>query len=350
MRIAAALSLLVAALGCGDESEPAQCWDIEREVPLFPHADLDVLLVVGNESSMAEEQAAVADEVHLLVDHLHALEGGLPDLHAAVVSDDGAALLLPEPCPPLTDGQLFVTDVVVDPETGTRELDYTGDLGDQIACMVEVGTAGDDLERPLASLAGAVGDEDSGFRRPGAALAIAIVTDGEDGSPDEVSTYAGRVQARARADVVVSVVSGGPDGCALDGFTDAAPAPRLAAFAGSFGDAGSAVSLCGEAPLLGELQRALDGLSTGACLPDDASSPPECRVSDVWHDGQEDQREYSLAPCDESAPPCFSIAEDALACPFTDSHLRLVIDRGGTAAPDDTAVAARCLAGEPECR
>jgi hypothetical protein len=344
--------LLVVLAGCTDHAadDPMQCWDVQKETLLLLRADLDLVVMVGNAASMAQEQAALADDAHLLVEQLVTLPGGLPDLHAAVMTDDDAMLLVPDGCP-LTDGQAYLSDVVIDSGTGTREFNYTGELGDQLACMVEVGTSGDEVQRPLSSLARTIEEDSGGFRRPSVTLAVAIVTDGEDASPDEVGSYAQRILTRAPGSAAISVVSGGPEGCTLDGFTDAAPAPRLAAFADAFGTGGSATSLCGEAPLLEDVGTALRRADVGTCLADNvASGPTDCRVSDVWHQDEDDQREYPIPSCQEAAPPCFSIVEDALACPYTGSHRRLMVDRGGTSPREETHAVAACQVGEPECR
>jgi hypothetical protein len=351
VRSLALLLLLPAACDGASEPEPMQCKELFQQQLYFLKADLDLLVVVGNASTMAEEQAALVDgEVAQLVDRLESLLGGLPDLHAAVMSDDAAALLVPDGCPALTDGSHFVTDVMVNADTGSREFNYTGDLGNQLSCMAGIGTAGDAVERPLASLVRALENAENGFRRTGSALAIAIVTDGDDASPDDIASYVERTRARApaSASVAISVVSGGAKGCTRDGFTEAAPAPRLAAFADQLGPEGSAVSLCGEAPLLGGLADALDGLSVGACIGDEVPSPADCRVSLVQNRDQSDEEELPLPSCGEAEPPCFSIAEDELLCPYTRSHLRVTVDRGGTPAPEGSAAIAACTVS-PDC-
>jgi hypothetical protein len=343
--------LALATLACDGQppvAEPAQCWNVLTYVPLLLRARVDLLFVVGNASSMAEEQAALADEVRELVAQLEALPAGVPDLHAAVMSDDGAALLAPDTCPALTDGGQVVIDEVLSLEPSAREVNYTGDLASQLACMVAVGTAGDEVERPLASLAGALEDGANGFRRPGVPLAIAIVSDGEDASPDEVAAYFDRVRAVAPTDASVSVVSGGIEGCTRDGFTDAAPAPRLVAFAGDFGHGGSAVSLCDDDPLLAGLAGALASLPVDGCLPDEVPSPPDCTLADVSHRGQATETGYAIHSCAEGSLPCFVIAKNELACPDTALHRHIVVERGGATPPDDTLVIGSCSLDE-EC-
>lgn len=342
--------LLLAVLACDGQpmvEEPAQCWNVLREVPLLMRARVDLLLVVGDAGSMAEEQAALADEVRGLVAQLAALPAGVPDLRAAVISDDGPALLVPDTCP-LVDGGRVVVDQVLSVEPDARAANYTGDLADQLACMVEVGTGGDEVERPLAALAGAL-EGANGFRRPGVPLAIAIVTDGEDASPDQVAAYFERVRAVAPTDASVALVSGGLEGCARDGFTDAAPAPRLSEFAGDFGDGGSAVSLCGDDPLLAGLADALTSLPVDGCIPDEVPSPPDCSVYDLRNWGQADERGYALRPCSQGSLPCFVIARNDLACPDTALHRHIVVERGGATPPDDTRVFGRCVISEA-CR
>lgn len=347
MRTSIAL-LLLAALACDDEpmpDEPMQCKEIQKEVRAVLTAHLDLVVLVGNASSMAEEQAALSDQLGWFLDQMESLWGGLPDLHAAVMSDDGAEFLVPAGCPALTDDRDFVVDRLIDQETGTREWNYTGDIGNQLSCMMQVGTAGDEGQRPLASLARALEDEERGFRRPAAALAIAILTDGEDASPDEVAAYAERVQATAKppASALVSVVSGGAAGCTLDGFTEAAPAPRLAGFLDAFGEQGAAVSMCSEESLWAGLAGMLDLLPVGMCIGDQVASPPDCRVSDMLYLDQDNQEEYPLPSCDDSVPPCFAIVVDEPGCPETISHLRLLVDRGGTHPREGSVTMASCV-------
>jgi hypothetical protein len=345
----AAVAFLLLALGCDGESD-VQCMEPVQEDPLHLVSRLDLLLVIGNAGSMAEEQAEVAGDIEPLVDRLRELPRGLPDLHAAVITDDGPTLVMRDECPPLTDGNAFISDVLFDAHAGARAFNYTGDLAEQLGCMAVVGASEDGVQYPLASLTAAIEDDASGFRRPAAALAIVIVTDGEDASPDDVAAYAARVRARARypTPVAVSVVSGGPDGCALDGFTDAAPAPRLAAFAEALAGDASPVSLCGTDPLLGGIAAALAGHQVGACIDNHLADPPDCRVHDLTRPGEDGQAEYAILPCDQAGPPCFAIATDPLRCADTRSHLRLSLDRGGRPPPAGSSTAAVCRVA-PDC-
>ena len=338
----ASVLLVVLAVACGEEADPDPmvCRDIDTDEDYALRGELDLLFLVGNAGSMTEVQAALPDQVYWLVNQLESLRGGLPDLHAAVLSDDGGALQLPAGCPSLTDGGDYISDSLIDPNVASRAINYTGQLADQLACMLQVGTEGGEVERPLASLARALEDQVGWFRRPAASLAIVIVTDGEDASPAEVSAYVDRVRDLAPVPMssTVSVVSGGRDGCALDGFTDASPAPRLADFAAAFGDAGRTVSLCGQDPFFAGIA-APERLAEGTCLSNNVLEAADCvvRYGDV-----------RIPSCDESAPPCFTVSEDELSCPNSASHRRLAVDHGGSARPDGTIATAECPT-EPEC-
>jgi hypothetical protein len=342
MRLTAVLLLLAA---CGDDltDEPfGQCDEMIREVEVVLRAEIDVLLVVSNAASMAEEQAALAAEMGWLVARLTASPlGFLPDLHVGFMSDDGTGLAVPEACPDLSDGSAFVVDELADAVTGTRSLNHTVDLEEQLACMVQVGTTGGYISRPLASLADAVEDE-TGFRRSAVPLMVAIVTDGEDGSPGDVVSYAQRIGGSAPNGTYVSVVSGGPEGCTLEGVTDAAPAPRLVDFASAFGDHGSAMSLCGEEPLLGGMAGMLWRIPIAACLDPTLGRAPDCRVSDVQNLDQDNQQDFSIPSCDDSEGPCFEIVANDCGAPGTGAHMHLVVNRRGTPPREGTIVVARC--------
>lgn len=345
MRTAPLLLLPVALLACGDDLTDdgfGQCQEMIRAIPVVLRAEIDLVLVVADATSMSEEQAALAGEMEWLVDRLTAAPlGFLPDIHIGVLSDDGGGLEVADGCPQLSDGGVFVVDQLVDESTGTRSFNYTGELGEQLACMVQLGTAGDDVSRPLAGLAAAV-EDGGGFRRPAVPLAVAIVTDGEDLSPDDVVSYAQRVGKNAPAGTYVSVVSGGREGCTLDGFSDAAAAPRLADFAAAFGEHGAAVSLCGEGPLSGGLAGMFWRIPVAACLDPVLGSAPDCRVSDVRNLDQDDQEEFPIPSCDESEPPCFDIGDNDCGAPSSSAHLHLVVDRGSTPPREGTVVVARC--------
>ena len=76
-----------------------------------PLAKLDLLFVIDNSASMAEEQANLARNIPELLRQLERTPGGLPDMHIGFVSSSfGAGPTQPTPtCPPLGDtGRLQV--------------------------------------------------------------------------------------------------------------------------------------------------------------------------------------------------------------------------------------------------
>ena len=77
----------------------------------------------------------------------------------------------------LFGGGLWTTDGT---PGGTREVNYTGKLEDALSCISHVGDAGCGFESPLEAIKRALDGrhpENAGFLRPGAFLAVVILTD-----------------------------------------------------------------------------------------------------------------------------------------------------------------------------
>jgi hypothetical protein len=172
-----------------------------------PPPKVDLLVVVDNSGSMAEEQLRLALDFERLITTLELAEGGLPDLHVGVVSSDvGAgpndivgcvgegdrgvlknAATTPGCAPP--DGP-FIADTVA--EDGSRERNYTGTLADTFACIAQIGVDGCGFERPLEAVRLALDGsnlENAGFLRDDAALAVLFVTDEDDCSAEDTDLY-----------------------------------------------------------------------------------------------------------------------------------------------------------------
>ena len=203
MRTAAAL-LLLAGFGCTDREvsavEPNRSRELPKVIPVSQNRSLDLLFVVDDSPSMRQEQASLAVNFPLFVDVLESAAGGLPDIHLGVVSPnvgtgpwggggdacagngDGGLLLVPDGCPPLTDGARFISDVEIDEETGARAFNYRGDLAAQFACMAELGADGCGFEQPLEAAARALENqvENAGFLRDDAFLMVVFLTDEDD--------------------------------------------------------------------------------------------------------------------------------------------------------------------------
>src|SRR5690606_15398731 len=127
---------------------------------------------------------------------LRQIDGGLPNLHLGVISQDlGAGGLtvggtcagagdagsllatprLPGCAPP--DGK-FIADVEGG-DGGPRITNYAGSLEDTFACIATLGPTGCGFEQHLGSLRRALIDNpgNAGFLRPDAFLAIVIISD-----------------------------------------------------------------------------------------------------------------------------------------------------------------------------
>ena len=164
-------------------------------------AKLDLLFVVDNSNSMAEEQGNLVNNFASFMQALGVTDGADgPDLHIAVVSSDlgaGAGTFSATSCPMGGDQGLFcrtqgsaaAADVCarcqVDTSQGrflrTRSPNFTGSLGNAFSCMARLGTTGCGFEHTLGALTSALGAAQNGpFLRADAYLAFVIITDEDD--------------------------------------------------------------------------------------------------------------------------------------------------------------------------
>ncbi len=200
-RVAAGLALALGSLaGCPERSSArldattSDVWQLRFPVSL--NRNLDLLFVIDDSGSMAEEQASLARNFAAFMDALGTIEGGLPDVHIGVVStdvgsggvnvggcssatrpdgDDGA--LLTSGCPGVTAP--YLEDIAL--PTGARQRNYRGDLAEVFGCMARLGTTGCGFEAPLEAAARALAPgKNPGFLRPEAMLAVIFVTDEDD--------------------------------------------------------------------------------------------------------------------------------------------------------------------------
>lgn len=214
-----------------------------------PLPGVDLLLVIDDTASMAQEQAALASQFSALLGELDALGIGW---QLGVVSTDMSG---PEA------GWLRGSPYVLDPGAPDRELAF--------AEMVQVGTDGAGPEAGLAAateaLALAHGGPNSGFRRPDALLHVVFVSDADDQSQtwlgaDPVSvfldTLASEATATGRPARASALVGPLPSGCSSATGT-AQPALDYVSVANDSG--GWVGSIC--APDLGPVLAALSEAS-----------------------------------------------------------------------------------------
>ncbi|MGH1343771.1 MAG: vWA domain-containing protein [Nannocystales bacterium] len=180
--------------------------------PAQPSDQVDILFVVDNSGSMGDEQAKLSENIGGLITPL--VDGGL-DIRVAVTTTDdsnywcrGAGVSNPESgqfvyssCRSRlgdfyfsgddTDAEAACTDFC-DPDTGTNGANPWLDVSDgpsatqTLRCVLPQGVNGCGFESTLESgrkalaLAGGDGQDESGFVRDGAHLAVVFVTDEAD--------------------------------------------------------------------------------------------------------------------------------------------------------------------------
>ena len=173
---------------------------IRFRFPVQVWRKVDLLLVIDDSSSMAQEQDSLARNIREFARILESIEGGTPSLHVGVISsnvgtgpdggggpacagegDDGV-LQLPAGCPAFSDGGRFLRHEVRELEGDPMWINYEGPLEDQLACMAQLGTAGCEFEQPLESMRRALSNqvENAGFLRDDAVLAVIFVGDEDD--------------------------------------------------------------------------------------------------------------------------------------------------------------------------
>jgi hypothetical protein len=161
--------------------------------------------MLDDSSSMETAQANLKANLGVFMDVLKGLPGGLPDLHVAVVTSDmgagdGASIMgcsqtgdagvfrfqASGGCAStgLSPGATFITSTGgANPQTNFGQQDITA----VIQCITSVGSIGCGFEYQLASVARALGadgdpppQENQGFLRADAVLAIVLLTDEDD--------------------------------------------------------------------------------------------------------------------------------------------------------------------------
>jgi len=196
---------LVALAGCPNrevsEVNPNQDKVEQKEIPLTINRDIDILFVIDNSGSMAEEQAGLVRNFPTFVNVLEQIQGGLPNVHMGVVSSDMGTLNVPTgdaACSDSDQGNLlkgdpdlpnqcaqvtgnFISDLDVNAD-GIREQNFTGTLADAFTCTATLGKNGCGFEQHLESMKAALNNNpvNNTFLRPNAYLAVIIIADEDD--------------------------------------------------------------------------------------------------------------------------------------------------------------------------
>ncbi len=145
--------------------------------------------------------------------------------------------------------------------------------------------------------------------------------------------------------------------CTYGGNQTAVPALRTAGFLAEF-EHRVQTEICGAdlsqamVEIAKELRRVLgDPCWEGELIDQDLSTDglqPDCQVSDVRVLPDGTREEIAVIPaCGTGAIPCWRLELDTVQCSLTETHLKLVIDRGGVLPPSDIHVKASCVTTEP---
>lgn len=179
-------------------------------VPVEIRRNIDILFVIDNSGSMAEEQASLVANFPGFIEVLQNIEGGLPNVHIGVVTTDVGAGSRIQNCNGNGDnGRLqnmpkdgtcegpsdaYIMDIADPDNVGQRITNYTDtqSLAQTFSCIAELGTQGCGFEQPLESAFRALRDVDgnnAGFIREDAFLALIIISDEDDCSTEDARMF-----------------------------------------------------------------------------------------------------------------------------------------------------------------
>jgi hypothetical protein len=227
LRAASPFVFLAAAgllAGCPDRSisevDPLQGRVEAKTLPVKLNRDLDLLFLIDNSPSMADKQINLAANFPRFIDVLKTIPGGLPNVHIAVVTSDYGAKGADDAtfgagigqtgdigaCRGFGDNGFMQLSTVKTGPTGASDEKFLSDLQDPafpddptqrkrnykldendlntaFARMAKVGAAGCGFEQHLESIRQALQptkQENAGFLRPDAFLAVIIIADEDD--------------------------------------------------------------------------------------------------------------------------------------------------------------------------
>ena len=270
--------------GATDPTDPTDTTDtnggVDQTVVLGFSRDVDLLFVVDNSGSMADEQEALAKSFNGFITSIQDTVMA-KDYHIMVIDTDAgnafeqSCFVLCQLLPvcegyacdnlPVVEGcdAMLGTGLINDPNgtacgvTGGERfmVDAQQNLSSTFQCLAKVGTDGDGSERPMEAMIAAVtslngaGACNEGFLRKDALLVVTFITDEEDdgqskGTPAGWQAALVAAKVGAEKSIVVLGLIGDPEQPNPVCGPDAAEAsPRLRSFAESF-TFGSTGSIC----------------------------------------------------------------------------------------------------------
>src|SRR5688572_472844 len=210
-RIPVLALVLMGAAGCPGREvakvDPNQAKEQYHDIPVEVNRDIDILFVIDNSGSMAEEQASLATNFNRFVNVLENIEGGLPNIHLGVISsdlgagpfnisdcdgngDNGALQNAPRDGACSPPAGAFISDIA-NPD-GSRTNNYTGTLAETFSCIAKLGIDGCGFEHHLESMKRALNgsqQKNNGFLREDAFLAVIFVADEDDCSAADTQVF-----------------------------------------------------------------------------------------------------------------------------------------------------------------
>ncbi len=169
--------------------------------------DVDLLFVIDDSGSMAEEQASLAEWAQDALFGVLEIDEGTPlNLHVAVVSTDmGAGPFDISSCEGTGDQGVFQDEgdgvcatpsdpyiIDIDDGAGGRVTNYTGTLAESFGCIAGLGVQGCGFEQPLEAMKRALDGSNAantGFLREDALLAVVLVSDEDDCSVSDTNLF-----------------------------------------------------------------------------------------------------------------------------------------------------------------
>jgi hypothetical protein len=178
--------------------------------PQTPEKDIDILFMVDNSNSMAEEQKNLTENFPKLIDALRTPKLGdkIPNVHIGVITSDlgagdynlpsceatggdgGKLQAAPKVagCTPPSEPYISYIEGVTNIQSDTA--DPVEQVKQAFQCIAEVGTGGCGFEQSLESARKALSPGvNPGFVRPDAYLAIVLITDEDDCSAAKPQLY-----------------------------------------------------------------------------------------------------------------------------------------------------------------
>ena len=171
---------------------------IQQDAFTQGNAEVDILLVVDNSCSMADEQAALSTNFAAFMSSAASSNG---NWHIGVTTTDVFS----------ENGVLIRT-----PGNPAVLTPATPNVASLFAQKVQLGTSGSGFEQPLAAMSLAVSQPNrtganAGFLRPSAALAVVLVSDALEQSPNSVGSYIAALRsAKLGRSELISVSVVGP--------------------------------------------------------------------------------------------------------------------------------------------